>query len=89
MIVKSTQQRTVKIMVRHSSTAKKQATVEKTFPPDFYLRFAQKVLWVRGGDNPPLTPPRRGRQETGNRINGEFRGVSRIFYPSIFLQLFS
>ncbi|NEN91686.1 MAG: hypothetical protein F6K48_23385 [Okeania sp. SIO3H1] len=24
-----------------------------------------KVLWLRVGDNPPLTPPRRGRQETG------------------------
>ncbi len=65
MIVKSTQQRTVKIMVRHTSTTKQQATVEKTFPPDFYLRFAEKVLWVREGDNPPLTPPVEGK--TGDR----------------------
>ncbi|WP_293115535.1 hypothetical protein [Okeania sp. SIO1I7] len=28
-----------------------------------YLGFAEKVLWVRVGDNPPLTPPRRGRQD--------------------------
>ncbi|NET79661.1 MULTISPECIES: hypothetical protein [Okeania] len=29
-----------------------------------------KVLWVRVGDNPPLTPPRRGRQEKWVGRNG-------------------
>ncbi|NET29853.1 hypothetical protein [Okeania sp. SIO1I7] len=31
------------------------------------------------GDNPPLAPPppRRGRQETGDRRNGNYRGGSR------------
>ncbi|NEP85592.1 MAG: hypothetical protein F6K18_01435 [Okeania sp. SIO2C2] len=28
----------------------------------------------RVGDNPPLIPPKRGRKETGDRINGNERG---------------
>ncbi|NES65953.1 MAG: hypothetical protein F6K24_12155 [Okeania sp. SIO2D1] len=47
-----------------------------------YLGFAEKVflLGKETGDNPPLTPPRRGRQE-----KWECRGGSRKNCPKIVL----
>ncbi|NEP90823.1 MAG: hypothetical protein F6K18_30685 [Okeania sp. SIO2C2] len=37
-----------------------------------YLGFAEKVLWVRVGDNPPLAPPPTVEGKTGEK--GRERG---------------